>query len=201
MLNMSFLDFYMKVIAITGTNGSGKGVITDMLISRFNFKHQSARDLIYQKAKEQNLDISNRDDMREFANKYVSSGRHFISEFVRETNAISDEVYVIESIRRTVEIDKMREVLQDRLLVVAIDADLEVRYNRVSQIRKTEFDNVSLEEFVRQENLELENVDPNKQNIKKCIEMADLVITNNTDHANIEAQIDLLKEKHLHFFI
>jgi dephospho-CoA kinase len=60
----------------------------------------------------------------------------------------------------------------------AIDADSKIRYERI-KIRNNESDNVTYEKFIDDEQKEMQNEDPNKQNVGKCIKLADYTFTNN----------------------
>ena len=62
-------------------------------------------------------------------------------------------------------------------LLVAVDADPHLRYDRI-QLRKSSTDQVDFETFIANEQREFTSTDPNKQNLQKCIEMADVVIHN-----------------------
>ena len=59
-----------------------------------------------------------------------------------------------------------------------MDADPGLRYKRIRQ-RKSSTDDVDYETFLANEKREFSATDPNKQNLKKCIGMADLVLINN----------------------
>jgi dephospho-CoA kinase len=59
--------------------------------------------------------------------------------------------------------------------LIAVDADVEIRYDRVYE-RGSSTDKISFEEFQRQEALEQLSINPWEQNISKCIQMADIVL-------------------------
>ncbi len=80
---------------------------------------------------------------------------------------------MIESIRTPGEIVTLKEL--GNLLLIAIDADVEIRYERV-YARGSSTDKISFEEFQKQEALEQLSVNPWEQNISKCIQMADIAI-------------------------
>jgi dephospho-CoA kinase len=56
--------------------------------------------------------------------------------------------------------------------------------------RGSESDHVSFEKFQEQERLEMENDDTTKQNIAKCMEMADFTVYNNGDLPALYQQLD-----------
>lgn len=73
-------------------------------------------------------------------------------------------------------------------MLLAVTADPQVRYQRITQ-RASEKDHVSWATFLEQERLESENKDPNKQNISKCIEMADYHLNNDGTREELFEQI------------
>ena len=64
-----------------------------------------------------------------------------------------------------------------------------MRYERVV-LRGSESDHVSYEKFLADEQKEMENTDPNKQNVAKCIQLADYVFTNNGTIEELNQQIE-----------
>ena len=83
---------------------------------------------------------------------------------------------VIESLRTIGEVEALRK--KKDFYLFSVDADIEKRYDRILK-RKIESDFVSFEEFVSNEKREMENKDLFKQNLKRCIEMADFKFENN----------------------
>jgi len=75
-----------------------------------------------------------------------------------------------------------------------VDANPEIRYQRIT-IRKSETDNVSFEIFISNEKREFETTDPNHQNLKKCIAMADFIFTNNGNREDLYAQVETILQK------
>jgi dephospho-CoA kinase len=82
---------------------------------------------------------------------------------------------VIESIRTPGEIVSLKE--KGRFKLFAVDCDPRIRYQRI-KARASETDRVSYETFLANEAREMTTQDPNKQNLKKCIDMADYIFDN-----------------------
>jgi len=72
--------------------------------------------------------------------------------------------------------------------MLAVTADQKIRYERI-KLRKSEKDDVTFEEFKKQEEKEFQNTDPNAQNLPKCIEMSDIIVTNNESLEKLYEQI------------
>jgi len=102
---------------------------------------------------------------------------------------------IIESIRTVGEVEALSE--KDDFLLLAVEAPLELRYERVKTNSREEIENeISFEEFkaqdLRENTSELKTI----QNISKCVLMADAVIGNDWED-DIEAlhkEIDIVME-------
>ena len=159
------------IIGITGTIGSGKGTIAKYLSENFQFKHLSVRDFLVER-----LEEPTRENMIKLANQLrEENGPEYIVMQLYEVAQLYPNS-IIESIRNPGEVLPLRE--KDDFLLLGIDADIEIRYERIRN-RGGCTDNKTFEEFKREEERELSSNNPNEQNINKCMEMADIVIYNN----------------------
>jgi dephospho-CoA kinase len=166
----------MQIIGITGTLGAGKGTLVDYLLKEKGFKHYSVRQYLIDEMHRRGLAI-NRDNMVVTANDLrEKNSPSFIIEQLYDRALAGGADAVIESIRTPGEADFLRK--KGKFILVAIDADPRLRYQRISE-RKSSTDNVDFETFIANEQREFTATDPNKQNLKKCIEMADVVLFNN----------------------
>lgn len=177
----------MIIIGITGTIGAGKGTIVEYLMSKKGFKHFSARDLIVEEVKQRGLE-NNRDNMVIVANNLRSKyGSSYVADELYRRALVSGDNCIIESLRTTGEIESLRN--KGSFVLLAVDAEPRIRYERILE-RKTATDNVSFEKFSEDEAKEMESADTNKQNLKKCIAMADFVIDNNGTLDELHSKID-----------
>ena len=71
----------------------------------------------------------------------------------------------------------------------AVDANSKIRFERIKK-RESEKDNVTYDEFLDAERKEMVSNDPAKQNLKKCIEIANYKFENNGSFKNLYKQID-----------
>ncbi|MDD3002631.1 MAG: AAA family ATPase [Candidatus Shapirobacteria bacterium] len=177
----------MVVIGITGTIGAGKGTVVEYLINKKNFKHFSARGFLVEEIERRGLE-NNRDNMVAVANELrEKNSPSFVADELLKRALESGENCVIESLRTIGEIESLRKKGNFNLL--AIDADSKIRYERIT-IRSTSTDNISFEKFLSDEEREMNSDDPNKQNLRKCIEMADFRIENNGTVEELNSRLE-----------
>jgi dephospho-CoA kinase len=185
----------MIIFGITGTLGAGKGTVVDYLVKEKEFVHYSVRQFLIDRLESEKKEV-NRDTMVALANALREKhGADYIARALYEKAAENNTNCIIESLRTVGEINALRE--KEDFYLLAVDADAKLRYQRIN-LRKSETDNISFEEFVANEKREMQNDDPNKQNLKNCIEMADYQIDNNGSvnalHQKVEEIIsDILK--------
>lgn len=181
----------MQIIGITGTIGAGKGTVVEYLSKNKDFEHYSVRDFLKKILKQRKVDI-NRDTMISLANELRNQNNpSYIVEKLAEEAVYNNKDCIIESIRTIGEADTIKTFPNSILL--AVDAGIENRYERIKK-RNSETDQVDFETFIANEKREMYSDDPNKQNLLKCIEMADYKINNDgspeTLYEKIEAFFD-----------
>jgi len=184
----------MLIIGITGTLGAGKGTIVDYLVRNKNFAHYSVRSFLTKEIEKRNLPV-NRDSMVLVANDLrANHSPSFITDCLYEEAKINNQNSVIESIRTPGEVISLRN--KGAFLLIAVDADISFRYQR-AVLRGSETDHVSFEEFAANETREMNSNDPNKQNLRKCLQMADIRIENNGNIENLYEELDKIFDNNL----
>lgn len=174
-----FIDLERKkrrplVIGITGTNGAGKGTVVEYLVKEKGFVHFSVSSYLTQVLKDKNKEI-NRDNMREIANKIREKfGAEYVVKILFNKAIKSQKNAVIESIRNIKEAEFIKK---NKGFLFAVDAPTRIRYQRI-KFRSSEKDNVNYKEFLEQERKEMENKNPNHQNLKACVKIADYQFKN-----------------------
>ncbi len=166
----------MKIIGITGTLGAGKGTIVDYLVKQKGFKHYSVRAYLTDEINKRGLPV-NRDSMVEVANDLrTKNSPSYIVEQLYKQVLKNKENCIIESLRTPGEVGALQS--KGGFHLFAVDAEPKIRYDRITG-RGSETDQVSFTEFIQNEEREMHSEDPNKQNLSKCISMADHVFHNN----------------------
>lgn len=85
--------------------------------------------------------------------------------------------------------DEVRFVHEKGGVMIAVDANLQTRYDRV-HVRGSAKDDVSFEEFVEVEEKELDSSDPTKQNIVTTMKLADVHLMNNGTVEELEQSVE-----------
>ena len=176
---------FKMIIGITGTLGAGKGTIVKFLEEK-RFNHYSVRGFLTKIIKEEGNDV-HRDNMIELANRLRTEHgpSYIIEELYKEAIVYGGDV-VIESIRAVGEVHALQK--KGNFYLFAVDAEPKLRYERI-KLRKSSTDMVSYGEFLEQERKEMQNENPNKQNLAKCISMADYVFDNNGTEKELEKRV------------
>ena len=123
------------IIGITGTDGGGKGTVVEYLLGKGGFEHCSARTLWVDEIKRRGLPVD-RSNMRIIANdlRRIHGDDYLIREYARRTNNFAaGKDYLIESIRALPEAETLKKLGG---ILVAVDADQHIRYERVQERRR-----------------------------------------------------------------
>jgi len=174
------------IIGLTGTLGAGKGTVAEVLMKK-GFKHYSVRQFLLKEIIRRGLP-NNRDSMVDVANILrAKHGPSYIAEeLYREAHHDGGNA-IIESLRAVGEVKSLKE--KGNFFLIAVDADQKTRYARIID-RASETDNISFEEFVKNEEREMQSTDPAKQHIEACIALANVSLKNNTTIEDLEKSVE-----------
>lgn len=174
----------LKLIGLTGTNGSGKGEVAEYLKKR-GYAYFSLSDLIREELEGKGEEPS-RDNLIKMGNELR---REFGADILarRIIKKIRGQA-VIDSIRNPSEVEYFRK--QKDFILLAIDAPAELRYERVKKRGRNESAS-SLEEFIEKEQEEMTDFEQGQQ-LRNCMKMADIVIINDSTLPDLHQKLEEL---------
>lgn len=185
----------MITIGITGTLGAGKGTIVDYLVAHRGFMHYSVRSFITEEIVRRGMAV-NRDSMTAVGNDLrAQHSPSWIVEQLYDKAQESGCNCIIESVRTVGEVEALRG--KPHFYLFAVDADCRVRYER-AVLRGSETDHIDFDTFVANEQREMSSNDPNKQNLKACIEAADFRFDNSGTIEELNAQVEHVLSQIMH---
>ncbi len=174
------------IIGIAGTLGAGKGTVVAYLTSK-GFAHYSSSTILGQILTERGIE-STRENLSELANElmrqYEGGILHYSHELAKKN---ADTQYILESLHRVSEGEYIKKIGG---VILGVDADVRVRYERTQARQEGKKDEVTYEEFLADSAREDEGKTGSGPNIKAVIKMADYVIENNTTIADLHTSID-----------
>ena len=176
----------MQIIGITGTLGAWKGTIVEYLVKNKGFIHYSVSGFLKEELIKRGLEI-NRANLQDVGNALREKfGPDYITQQLFNQASKKKENSIIESIRNPKEAEFIKS---HGGIMFAITADQKTRYERI-QKRQSEKDSVTFDEFTKQEEREMQNTDPNAQNLPKCIEMSDHLFNNDGSLERLYEEIE-----------
>jgi len=179
----------MKVVGLTGTIGSGKNLVKEILMRKFNCYHVTLSDVIRGEM-ERKKHTFNRTTLQEMGNEMRRSyGSHILAMLAVEYLPRDKEMIIIDGIRNPGEADYLRKKFGEKFVWIAVDAPQQMRFERAKQ-RKQHNDPETLEEFVALDERDQGKGEPEwGQQVGRCMEQADFVIINDGTQEQLEQKI------------
>jgi dephospho-CoA kinase len=177
------------IIGIAGTIGSGKGTVVEYLKAQGFAQYSSSKLLGELVEKEGNQKI------REFLAKMATRLQQeypggVVEKNYREKYLLGERGSAIfEAIHRQSEADFLKSIGGS---IIGVDADIDIRYERISARQEGQKDEVTFEQFKEDARIEDEGGGDTTRdnNIRGVINSADVVIMNNGTHEDLFIQID-----------
>lgn len=184
------------LIGVTGTIGAGKGMVVKIL-EKNGFKHFSVSDFLANEAHARSLPLD-RVTRRLIANEFRAHGGENLIQQVYASAVPDIEKgvdVVIESLHTKAEVDFIHRM---QGIVISVDASLPVRYKRI-QKRAEIKDQVTFEEFEREQTHQLVSANPDENNLIRAMEGADFCLKNEGTPEELSSAIsDILKNLKVH---
>jgi dephospho-CoA kinase len=174
------------IIGIAGTLGAGKGTVVEYLKSK-GFAHYSSSKTLIRILTERGQDHV-RKNMSDLANELMRDYEGGILYFSHEqAKKDGHQDYILEALHRVSEGEYVHKIGG---IILGIDAEIEVRYERTIKRQEGMKDNVTFEQFKSDSDREDEGRTGSGPNIKAVIKMADYTVTNNGTVEELHQQID-----------
>lgn len=173
----------MKIIGISGTNGSGKDTLGQILSDDYSWLFVSVTNLLRQEVARRGLP-----NERKYTRMVSAEWREefglgvLVDKAVEEFNKQSKKYkgLVISSLRNPGEVDEVHKLGGQ---VVWVDADPKVRYGRIDSRARGPEDHKTYEQFLEEEKAEMEyGGSANSLHMAGVKEKADIFIENNGDN-------------------
>ena len=175
------------VIGLTGKNAAGKGTVAEIL-SQNKFIYHSLSDSLRDELKILGKEET-RANLIKIGNELRREGGPGVLADKLIPKLVLDNNHTVDSIRNPFEVNSLRENFPlNKFVLISVGADARLRYDRLCS-RGRIGDSDSWESFVNQEKQEENNVDPNKQQLSKTMNMADYEIDNSGTLEDLKEQI------------
>lgn len=176
----------MKIIGIAGTNGSGKDTVGHILQDNHGFLFVSVTDILRNELRKQNKTVA-RENMRALGDRWRRElGLAVLVEKAIEIYKSKDKVYkglVVSSIRNVGEVEYIH---RQGGILMWVDADPEVRYQRITGRNRSTEDAKTYEEFLKEEQDEMDVYgDETTLAVGEVKKLCDIFIENNSDDKGV----------------
>jgi dephospho-CoA kinase len=187
------MDF--NVIGIVGPIACGKGIITEYLIQKYGYTSFSLSSLVHEEAKKRGITVLTRttlqdigDDLRKQEGDGVLAKRAIKT--LNPKHYTLNPKIIIEGIRNPGEVVYLRTI--PGFYLIAVDAIQRIRYQRVLK-RAKPWDPKDWESFLNVDGRDGgDEKNTQGQQVRRCMEMADVIIENNADVINVQKKIEKL---------
>ena len=168
----------IKVVGLTGTMGSGKNSVKQIIMQRFSCYHVTLSDVIRGEIEKKRgqLDRTKLQDMgNEMRQKY---GNHILAMVAIEYLPRDKDMIIVDGIRNPGEVEYLKKKFGNDFFMVAVDAPKEVRFERLKG-RNDPKDPQTIEDFKKADARDQgKGEPPYGQHVGACVKMADFTITN-----------------------
>jgi len=177
------------IIGLTGKNGTGKTEVANYLKSK-GFELISLSDILREEARKRNMD-EKRDNLIKIGNEIRKKFGSGILAVKAIEKIKKGRNYCIDSIRNPGEIMEFKK--NKNFFLIGIKSDTELRYRRILK-RGRIGEDISFEKFKELEEME-NSEDEKKQQLDKCLELADTIIENDGTIEELYQKVDKILSK------
>ncbi|MEK7634008.1 MAG: hypothetical protein AAB437_04150 [Patescibacteria group bacterium] len=191
------MDF--KIVGIVGQIASGKGILVNYLTGRLGFSSFSLSSIVHAELKKKGVKEFNRKTLQDIGDELRNKegddvlARRIIKQLNRlnQSSQLNRENrIVIEGIRNPAEIEYFKK--NQNFILIGTKANRNLRFERLLG-RNKPWDPKTYEDFLKIDRRDL-GVGQNKsgQQVGKCLDYCDYVLTNNKDLGDFERKVEKL---------
>jgi len=186
-----------KFIGLTGTFASGKGTIIEAVKKVYGNKAASfsTSDFVREETARKGLSLE-RHNLQAVANEMrAQRGFGVLAEMALERASQLPEsmtLVLVDGIRNPGEVQALRKALGESFRLWAVDAPIELRYQRIKARARAGEHRLSFEEFKASEEKEKKTSNTAAQSIPACMALADEKIENNGSLEELEKKVKAL---------
>ena len=183
--NGGFESYGAQFVGIAGRQGAGKDTGAEHMAEKHEFLHVSTSNLLREEAKLRGLDDKRNTLINlgiQLREQYGTQGALILMAIERWQQQRDRYIggLVVTAMRATGE---AQEILNQSGRLIFVNADLELRYQRILRRQRDSETEQTLEEFSAHDRQEYEGVkhDPTRPNLRGIMKMSHHVLTNNGD--------------------
>lgn len=177
-----------KNLGLIGPAGSGKGIAAEYLARKFKYNVISMGDIVRAVAKKEHL-LPTRENLEKLQAKYSKQyGQDFVIGHALEKASKIRGPIILDGIRKPIQAKLAKQTLKAKLIL--INADPEIRFERMKKRRRKSGFSKTFEDFKK-----LEKKEDKVFNLRKTCSMADYKVDNSRDQKWLYSQLDKVMGK------
>ncbi|MES3031374.1 MAG: nucleoside monophosphate kinase [Patescibacteria group bacterium] len=174
------------LFGFVGHPSSGKDTAAEYMVEKYGFTHLSSGDFFRDYLTEHNLGAPTRENLSQIARDLRrDKGADIVMQLALKR---SEQKLIVSGLRAVAEAQTLKN---NGGKLVAFVVPVEIRYQRALQ-RGRIGENISFEEFQIADQKESRSSDPNGQNVDGVVEIADILIKNDTTKEEFFTKLDEL---------